>query len=133
MAGNAGGPNTTIRLIDIPANGNLKTIVATGPTRAFKVSESVITAEGANNNPQGFQYKVPNDGSAAGFTTLFARAATGDFDQRNFIAEHGPYGEVFAGAGNSQAAGIGATAATPLIKIQSATATATTIEITEYF
>jgi hypothetical protein len=130
----AGGPNTTIRLIDIGANGAGTKVYATGPTRGWRVFESVITAGGANNAPQGFQIKIPNDNSASGFTTWFARAADVPFDQRNFISEHAAYGEVFAGPGNATPGlGIGATAATLLCIIQSATATATTIEIVEEF
>lgn len=135
MAGKAGGPNTTIRLIDIGANGAPTIVLATGPTRGFRVSESVITkATQEANTPQGFQIKIPNDGSAAGFGYWFARAADVPFDQRNFISEHAAYGEVFAGPGNATPGlGIGATTATVLCILQSATANATTIEIVEEF
>ena len=146
MPGKPGGPNLTRRLIDIGANGAPTNIFATGPVRGWVIRESMISAEAAGNVPQGFQIKIPNDGSVAGFQTLFQRDAPVQdsvapvgytdfpiFENWNHIAEHGPVGEVFGGAGGVSGSGIGTTAPTLLAVIQSATATATTIEIVEYF
>ena len=145
---NAGGPNLRRRLIDIGANGNPTTIYATGPVRGWTLMESIITKEGVANVPQGYEVKIPNDGSGVGFQTWFARwAATQDaanplgfsgdfpvFENWNHIAEHGPVGEVFGGPGSAvPGLGIGATTATVLAIVQSATATPTTIEFVEYF
>ena len=146
MAGKAGGPNLTRRLIDIGALGAPTNILATGPTRGWVIRESIITAEGAANVPQGFQIKIPNDGTVPGFQTWFQRDAPIQnsmapvgysdfpfFENWNHISEHGPYGEVFGGAGNAQPSSIGATLATLLALIQSATEAPTTIEIVEFF
>ena len=134
MAIKTGGPNTVVRLIDIGAKGVPTIVLATGPTRGFSIDESVITAEGANNVPQGFQVKIPNDGTANGFSYWFARPADVTFHQRNFISEHAAHGEVFAGPGNATPGlGIGATDPTVLCILQSATAAGTTVEIVEYF
>jgi hypothetical protein len=144
-AKNPGGPNTNIRLIDINGDaGAFVSILATGPTRGWRIIESILSAEAAASTPQGFTILIPNDGSAApGFNTLFARPAAnvadepGEFpffENWNRISAHGPDGDVFAGPGNASP-GLGITATTPtvLCKIRSLTATVTTIEIVEYF
>ena len=147
MAGKAGGPNLTRRLIDVGVNGAATAIYATGPVRAWSMRESIITKEAAANTPQGFQVQIPNDGSVPGFQTIFQRDAPiqnsvapvgyegvfPTFDNWNHISEHGPVGEVFGGAGGVSGSGIGTTTATLLAMVQSATATATTIELVEYF
>ena len=145
MAGKAGGPNLTRRIIDIPANNAnpaLIPIYATGPSRAWRLWESILTSAAAANTPQGFNIKIPNDGTVAGFGVTFGRPAASvtnepgefpSFENWNRVAEHGPVGEVFAGAGNSQAAGIGVTTATLICMIGSLTATGTSVEIVEYF
>lgn len=141
---NNAGPNLIRRLIAVPANndaGGPVSILATGPTRGFRIRESAVTIANAAQASQGFEVKIPNDGSAAGFTTWFARPAFSasiapseqEFSNYNDASQHGAHGEVFGGAGNPDAASIGATTATLLAKVQSLTATATTIEIVEYF
>ena len=142
MAGANGGPNLTRRLIAVGASGAPTTILATGPCRGWRIQESVVTTGNANQAQQGFEAQIPNDGTANGFTTWFARPLNAVaafspndnfFENWNQISEHGAEGEAFAGAGGASGAGIGTTAATPLCKVQSLTATATTIEIVEYF
>lgn len=146
MPAKNGGPNLTRRLIDINGDaGAFITVYATGPVRAWRVQESIIKlADGSAVTPQGFVIQIPNDGTAApGFNTSFARPAASEanepgefpyFENWNHISEHGPVGEVFANVGNPTAgSGIGATNAIALFNIRSLTATATTIEIVEYF
>lgn len=146
MPAKNGGPNTNIRLIDINGDaGAFVSILATGPTRAWRIQESIIKqADGSSVTPQGFTIQIPNDGTAApGFNTTFARPAASEtnepgefpfFENWNRISEHGPTGEVMGGPGNATpGSGIGVTVATVLCKIRSLTATATTIEIVEYF
>ncbi|MGP8225504.1 MAG: hypothetical protein ACLQGT_05050 [Terracidiphilus sp.] len=146
MPGTNGGPNLTRRLIDINGDaGAYVTINATGPTRAWRIQESIVKgADGSAVTPQGFTVLIPNDGTAApGFNQVFARPAAliadepGEFpyfENWNHVAEHGPVGEVMGGPGNANSgSGIGATTATPLCKVRSLTATPTTIEIVEYF
>jgi hypothetical protein len=147
MPGKAGGPNLRHRLIDINGSaGALVTVLATGPTRGWHVRESIIKkADGSAVVPQGFTILVPNDGSdlTTGFAETFARSAAapatepGDFpffENFNWASEHGANGDVFGGAANATpGSGIDATTATVLFKIRSLTATATTVEVTEYF
>lgn len=148
------GPNLTRRLIDIGVAGAPTEILATGPTRAWKICESIRTSANVANTSQGFLVQIPNDGTDTsgveyngvpliGFNTVFGRPAASitdepgefpEFENWNRISEHGPYGEVFGGAGNPDAASIGGpTVATLLALVSSLTATATTIEIVEYF
>ncbi|MGA8727379.1 MAG: hypothetical protein WB608_01405 [Terracidiphilus sp.] len=146
MPAKNGGPNLTRRLIDINGDaGALISIIATGPCRGWRITESIIKlSDGSAVTPQGFTIQIPNDGTAApGFNTTFARPAASEanepgefpyFENWNHISEHGPVGEVFANVGNANpGSGIGATAAIELCRIRSLTATATTIEIVEYF
>jgi hypothetical protein len=146
MPGKAGGPNLRHRLIDINGSAGVYiSVPATGPTRGWRVQESIIKkSDGSAVTPQGFTIQVPNDSTdlTTGFTETFARPAAavatepGDvpfFENFNWATEHGANGDVFGGAGNSNPSSIGATTATVLFKIRSLTATATTIELTEYF
>lgn len=145
MPGKAGGPNLVRRVIDLPANSAnpaFIAIFATGPTRGWRVRESIIAADGVTARvSQGYQIKIPNDNSARGFAVTFQRPAYSaniapedmGFENWNQISEHGPIGEGFAGAGNSQSAGIGATQPTVLCYVSSLTATVTSLEIVEYF
>jgi len=146
MASKAGGPNLVRRIIDIPAANAAApfiNITATGPARGWRIEESILSAEDVALSAEGFRVKIPNDGSAAGFTTVFGRPAYSSanepgtfpfFENWNHISEHGPFGEVFAGPGNATpGSGIGATNATVLCQIGSLTNTATSIEIVEYF
>jgi len=148
---NAGGPNLRRRLVNVGIAGAFTAIYATGPTRGWRIEESILTTAPAANTPQGFEVKIPNDGSASGFTTIFGRPAASEanepgdfpaFENWNRISEHGPYGEAFGspaqsdpggGALGAPGAGIGNQAATLLAQVCSLTATATTIEIVEYF
>lgn len=139
MPGTNGGPNMTRRIIDIGVSGSPTNIVATGPCRGWIISESLITSAGVANTRQGWITRIPNDGTANGFTTKFTRAAASAsdpvpfFENINRISEVGPNGEVFAGPGGAMGAGGGTTSATKLCDAQSLTATATSIEIVEYF
>jgi hypothetical protein len=151
MSGKAGGPNLTRRIINVGVSGTFTSIYATGPTRAWSIRESILTAAAAANTPVGFQVKIPNDGSAAGFTTIFGRPAASEtnepgdfpsFENWNRISEHGPHGEVFGsaaqtdpggGALGAPGSGIGTQPATLLAEVCSLTAAATSIEIVEYF
>ena len=146
MPGTQGGPNLIRRIIDIPAAndaGGFKKITALGPCRGWRIWESILKADGtATAGAEGFKVKIPNDGSAAGFQAVFGRPAyvsasePGEFpsfENWNRIAEHGPTGEVFAGAGGVSGSGIGTTQPTLLLEIASLTNTATSIEMVEYY
>ena len=145
MPGKPGSPNLTRRLIDIPgdgANPAFIPVLATGPVRGWHIQESIVTAEGVAASAEGFQVKIPNDGSPAGFQTIFQRPAYSTanapgefpfFENWNRISEHGPVGEAMGGAGNIQSSAIGPTTATLLFYVSSLTGTGTTIELVEYF
>lgn len=142
MAQKNGGPNLVRRLIAVGASGAPTQILATGPCRGWRIQESVVTTGNAAQASQGFECQIPNDGTANGFSVWFARPLNTTtafspndnyFENWNQISEHGPYGEVFAGPGGALGAGIGTTTATLLCNAQSLTATATTLEIVEYF
>jgi hypothetical protein len=139
-----GGPNLNRRLITVGAPSAPTAIYATGPTRAWRIIESPLTTTGAAQTSTGFQVQIPNDTSANGFTQWFGRpvwnanVSPSDqyFENWNQVSAHGPYGEVFAGPGNTQAAGIGGpTQATLLCNVQAlvGAGSGTTIEIVEYF
>ena len=140
-----GSPNLTRRLIDIPGDGANPAFIpvyATGPVRAWRFQESIVTKGGAAASAEGFQVKIPNDGSATGFTTIFQRPAYSTtnepgefpfFENWHHISEHGPCGDAIGGAGNTQSAAIGPTTATLLFYVSSLTGTGTTIELVEYF
>jgi hypothetical protein len=142
---NNGGPNLTRRIIDLPANNaNPKfiPIYATGPCKGWRVRESICSSVAAALASQGYQIKIPNDNSAAGFTTVFQRPVYSaniapedlGFENWNQISAHGPYGDAFANAANpTPGFGLGATTATILCYACSLTGTATSVEIVEYF
>lgn len=136
-----GGPNLVRRLIAVGAAGAPTAVLATGPCRGWRIQESPVTTANGAQATQGFECQIPNDNTAAGYTVWFARPALiagvpyndNYFENWNQISAHGPYGEAFAGPGGAAGAGIGTLAATLLANVQSLTATATTIEIVEYF
>jgi hypothetical protein len=129
-------------IVDIGVAGAFTQVFATGPTRAWRFRESILSNEAATLTPQGFKVKIPNDNTPAGFTTVFARPAASEtdepgefpyFENWHHIEAHGPVGTAFGGAGNTEASGIGTTTATLLFEACSLTATATSIEVEEYF
>lgn len=147
MPGKAGGPNLRHRLIDINGDaGAVIFVLASGPTKGWRVQESIIKkSDGSAVVPQGFTIQVPNDSTdlTTGFTETFARPAAIPvtepdgfpyFENFQWAADHGNNGTGFAGPGNPDTASLaGPTTATVLFKIRSLTATATTVELTEYF
>lgn len=138
-----GGPNLIRRLIAVAANNAAAPtkVFATGPCRGWRIIESPVNTSNSTQATQGYEVQIPNDNSANGFTTWFARPAIVSgvaypdnyFENWNRISEHGPTGEAFAGIGGALGAGIGTTNPTLLCNVQSLTSTATTIEIVEYF
>lgn len=131
-------------LLDINGDGGaFVAVLAKSPLRRLVVRESTVTAEGAANTLQGLiQYRIPNDGTAAGFTTVFQEAGANDTTSQGEVkaaqielgspnSAVGPWGELI-GNGPNVICGIGPTPATHLIDLRSGTATGTTVEITEY-
>jgi len=131
-------------LLDINADsGAFVAVLAKSPLRRLVVRESTIKADGSANTLQGLiQYRIPNDDTDAGFTTVFQAAggndttAQGDVNAAEITlgspnTAFGPWGELL-GNGPNVIVGIGETPATHLIDLRSGTATGTTVEITEF-
>ena len=126
------GFNGTVKIVDLPAGGAFVNIPPSkAGVRGAIVRESIVSAEGAPLQAQGFQVKVPNDG-AGGFTTVFQRPAysvagqPGEFPEfryYNELSEHGPHGELLA----TYNPPFGGTAY--YLQIASLTGTATSVEI----
>lgn len=126
-----GGGNFTRTVIDIPGDaGPILAILATGPAVYVEIEESQVTAENAANVPQGFVYTLPNDGFVQELAVIPGdKASIGDRQGKH---AGGGFGSILGNA-SSFLIGIGATPATVLFKAQSLTATATSIQVTQWF
>jgi hypothetical protein len=140
----AGGFNGTQQIIDIPAStGAFLAILATGPVRKIEVEESPITAEGTANTLIGLiEYKIPNDDTTAGFTTVFEAIGSNDITSQGQIIPaafelsdgaglHGHEGSIL-GNGSSFLIGVGATPATTLCLVRSGGA-ATSVRVRQTY
>jgi len=125
-----GGGNFTKTIIDVGAAGAPTAILATGPVVYFEIEESQETAAGAANVPQGLNYKLPNDAFAHKIPLIPGDVA-GIGDRKARTGEHG--GGSILGNGTSFIIGLGATAATTIAKIESLTATPTSVILTQYY
>lgn len=139
-----GGFNGTQQIIDLPAStAAFIAILATGPVRKLEVEESPLTSAGAANTLVGLiEYKIPNDGSAGGFTTVFEAIGANDetsegqivpaaFELSDSAGFHGPLGSIL-GNGSSFLIGVGATPATTLCMIRSGGA-ATSVRVRQTY
>ena len=126
--------NGTKMIVDLPAGGAYVPIAATGPVRYVRVMESLLTAEGVANAPQGIDYRLKNDGSQAGFVTAFGLAVPpavlelGDPEAR---ASH--HGSVIGNGPNDGGPGLGPVAATVLLMARSASVMGTSVEVTQFY
>lgn len=135
--------NGTKQIINVPANtAAFIPIVATGPLRFLEIIESVLTATGTANVPQGLDYKVGNDQTVAGFTTLFATvaptAALADAKPAMIVlgdpmAKSSRHGTMLGNGQDDMGAGAGSRPATVLLMIRSATGTGTAVEVNQYY
>jgi len=138
------GFNGTQQILDIPANtGAFLAVLATGPVRRLTIEESPRTAEGAENALVGeIDYQIPNDGSGAGFTTVFQAIGANDETAQGQVTpaafllgdrpgDHGPLGSLL-GNGPSFLVGIGTTPATTLCKVRSAGAATSVLVRQDY-
>ena len=132
-------------ILDINGSGGaFVSVLAKSTVRRLIIKESQITSAGAANVPQGaIDYQVPNDDTAAGFTTIF-RAVQGDnleapgavsIELGSRVGQRGAYGEII-GQLAQPIVGMPATqqaaqAATTMIKLRSGTATGTSVLVTE--
>jgi hypothetical protein len=123
----AAGFNGTQQILDIGAGATIN-VLATGPVRRIRIDESNVKADGSANAKQGIAYLIPNDGTASGFTTLFEPDLGESVVLGDIPGDHGPLGSCL-GNGPGFIVGIGATPATILAKVKSATATGTSIVV----
>jgi len=125
-----GGGNFTRTVIDIGANGAPTKILATGPVVYIEVVESQVTAENAANVPQGFLYRLPNDGFVQELEVVPGdKASIGDRQGKH---AGGGFGSILGNA-SSFLIGVGVTPATVLFDAQSLTGTATSLQITQWY
>lgn len=128
------------------SGGAFVSVVAKSTVRRLEIEESSVTVAAAAQTLQGLlQYQLPNDDTAAGFTTIFqavggnTEAAEGTVVPAK-IALGNPVGQMKEGGEIIGQLGQpivgsnppGLTTATTMIKLRSGTATATTVMVTEY-
>jgi hypothetical protein len=126
------GFNGTQQIVDIPAStAAFIAILATGPCRKIRVWESPLTAGGNTNTLIGLlEYQIPNDGTAAGFTTIFEAIGANDITTEGQITVAeinlgddpgaiGSHGSMLGNGPNTLGQGLPATPATTLLKIRS--------------
>ncbi len=134
-------------ILDINADsGAFVNIVAKSTVRKLVVEESSITAAGAANTLQGLlQYKIPNDNTPNGFTTIFqavggnTEAAEGTvvvakFALGNLPGQIAAFGEIIGQLGQPIIGNNppGLTNATIMAQVRSGTGTGTSVMVTEY-
>lgn len=130
----APGFNGTRQIIDIPGDGSaFQAILATGPVRYIKVVESLLTAEGVANTLQGFNYEIPNDNTTPGFSQVLNIPPSVVLELGDPMSLHGIHGALLGNGPNVVVGIIGGTPATTLFTARSQTATATSIEVTQYY
>lgn len=120
------------RIIDINGSGGaFVAVAATMNIRRMVIRESLLKADGSANTPQGLNYRVANDDTAGGFTTVFAIDKNdGDQIELGSLPTHGAQGEVI-GSGPTDLVG-GSIDGTHLADLRSATANASAVEVIEY-
>jgi hypothetical protein len=136
-------------IVDINAStGAFINIVANSTVRRLFVAESPLTSTGAANTLVGLlQYKVPNDGTTNGFTTVFEAVGANTLTtQGNPLpaeiiigsdrSQHMPMGEIIGQLAQPivglPAAQQAAAAATTMMQIRSGTANGTSVTVIEY-
>ena len=131
--------NGTKQIIDLNGSaGALIAILATGPLRRFKITESLVTSAGVANTPQGLQYTIP--GSAKTFylpapsttnePSEFPAIEVPDRDDASF---HAAFGNVLGNGPDTPGAGVAPTLATTLCSVKSLTGTGTSVEVTQIY
>jgi hypothetical protein len=130
------------------SGGAFVPIIAKSTVRRLIVRESTITSAGVANTLQGLlQYKVPNDNTANGFTTIFSEAGANTIAAQGNVVEaeitlggdrtqHMEMGEIIGQLAQPivglPAAQQAAAAATTMMQIRSGTATGTSVTVIEY-
>ncbi len=128
--------------------GAFISVLAKSTVRRLIVTESPLTSTGGANTLQGLlEYKIPNDDTPQGFTTIFMQAGANDLTSQGSVGlaqivlggdrtQHEPMGEIIGQLAQPivgmPAAQQAAAAATTMIQLRSGTATGTSVQIVEY-
>ena len=131
--------NGTHQIIDVPAAGSpissgLLAILATGPLLRFTLRESVLTAAGVANTPQGLNYVLGGNTQVFQLPAPSTTNEPGDFPEiqvpeKGSMGFHAGLGSPLGHGPDTPGAGQPAIAATTLISVSSATAQGTSVEI----
>jgi hypothetical protein len=130
-------------ILDINATaGAWVNILAKSSVRRLVIDESQVTAAGVANVPQGaIDYRLPNDDTPNGFTTVFRAVASfegiiGDAHLPIVLGSplgtDGKDGVIIGQLGQPLLGIVGTLPATTMIQVRSASATATSLVVTEY-
>jgi hypothetical protein len=132
------------RIVDINGDAGLfVSILAQSTVRRLVIEESTLTSAGVANTLQGIlQYKIPNDNTTLGFTTIFTavggqtEAAEGTvvppkIELGSIIGQRMEAGEIIGQVGQPYPGGTPA-ANTTMVMLRSGTATGTSVIVTEY-
>lgn len=136
--------NGTQTIVDIAANTGATVLLATGPVRFVKGVESVLTSAGAANTLQGFQYQLVSkntDGSVnLGPWIPLTTPAAESGDIADTVMEIGDpmslrssHGSMIGNGPQTLGMGLPALPATTLCNLRSATGTATSVIISQYY
>jgi hypothetical protein len=124
--------NGTRQNIDILATGTFTVVLATGPVTYVKVKESQVTAEGAANVPQGFQYQLWIN-STSTWGPLLETIPDEVMTIGDEMTSGSRHGSIVGNGPQTLGMGMPPTPATPLFRAQALTATATSLEVTQYY
>lgn len=124
-------------IVDVVAGGT--PILATGPLRKLKITESVIKADGLTANvPTGLDVTLPEDNYTQVVRILPPTAAEAGAEPESFelgqdAAFHGPHGADLGNGANSPGAGIPAQPATTLCKLKPTGGGTTSVRVQQWY
>jgi hypothetical protein len=127
--------NGTKKVIDIVATGaNWTVILSTGPVVYAIVKESLVTSAGVANVPQGILYQLWDTNARAWGPTLASGSAQiPAFTIGDEMTSASSHGSTIGQGPQTLGMGLPATPATPLFRAQSLTATATSLEVSQFY
>lgn len=122
------------QVIDVVAGGTA--ILATGPLRKLKITESTIKADGITANiPTGLDVSDP---TGAVYRILPPTSAENGAEPESFErgtdnAFHGPHGAILGNGANSPGAGIAPIAATTLCTVKPTNGGTTSVRVQQWY
>jgi hypothetical protein len=132
--------NGSKQIIDINNNvGALTPIYATGPVTRFVVRESLVTAEGETNAPQGLLYTLPGNAQTFAIPAASTTNDPGDFPaieipDREDSGYHAHERFVIGMGPDSPGAGVAPSVnGTLLCSVKSLTGTATSVQVDQIY